>query len=271
MSLSTAPLAPEVWWAHTSDAHERLLRLLDGQERARNDRFLRKPDRDRHLLGRALARLVLAERAGCAPEEVSFSLRCRSCEEKESAGAERTDGEPHGKPHPEGPARGWEFSVSHSGEWVVLALAEGVPLGVDVERVSEGRDLEGLASYTLGGPELEAWRALGPDERAGAFFGYWSRKEALLKATGHGLSGGLSRVLVSPPHERASLLEWTGVGAPEAVSITDLDRGGEYRAALAALNDRPLRPVVHPPGVAAALLRGAPVSPARPLWRGGGR
>ncbi|MDT0329454.1 4'-phosphopantetheinyl transferase family protein [Nocardiopsis lambiniae] len=247
-------LTPEVWWAHTSSAMDRLSDLLDERERARGDRFLHKADRDRHLLGRAMARSVLAERVGCDPREVTFELRCRSCDDKELAGAER-DSEPHGKPHPTGAAAGWEISVSHSGDWVVLVLAEGVPVGVDVERVAESRDLEGLAAYTLSDTEHETWKTLSSDARVGAFFGYWARKEALLKATGLGLSGGLRRVTVSPPHADARLVSWTGGGVPEASWLTDLERGEGYRAAFAALTDRPVTPVLHPPSATLDLLR----------------
>jgi len=255
MKLDPAPPAHEVWWAHTSTADDRLLRLLDEDEQARNVRFRHQADRDRHLLGRAMARLVLADRAGCPPEKVAFDLRCRSCEEKERTGARPGDDSPHGKPHPAGPARGWEISVSHSGEWVVLAVTEGVPVGVDVERVSQARDLEGLAGYTLAAPEREVWERVAPDDRVGAFFRYWARKEALLKATGLGLSGGLRRVLVSPPHEAAALVDWEGGGGPVAAALTDLACAEGYRSALAALAPGPLDPVVRTAEDTAGLLR----------------
>ncbi|MFD6949510.1 4-phosphopantetheinyl transferase [Nocardiopsis sp. TSRI0078] len=258
MKLDPAPLATEVWWARTSAADDRLLRLLDEEELARNSRFRHQADRDRHLLGRAMARLLLAERAGCPPEKVTFALRCRSCEEKERTGADEGTGPgqgPHGKPHPTGPAEGWEVSVSHSGEWVVLALAFGVPVGVDVERVSAARDLEGLAGYSLGDPERRAWERLPPADRVGAFFRYWARKEALLKATGLGLSGGLRRVLVSPADADPALLSWSGGGGPEAAALLDLDRGEEYRAALAALTEHPVEPEVHSHEETVRLLR----------------
>ncbi|WP_285731158.1 4'-phosphopantetheinyl transferase superfamily protein [Nocardiopsis sp. ATB16-24] len=261
MKFDPAPLTTEVWWARTTAADDRLLRLLDEEERTRNARFRHQADRDRHLLGRALARLLLAERSDCPPEKVTFALRCRSCEEKERAGATRgqdSDQGPHGKPHPVGAAEGWEISVSHSGEWVALALAHGVPVGVDVERVSATRDLEGLAGYTLGSVESQAWRRLPPSEQVLGFFRYWARKEALLKATGLGLSGGLRRVLVSPPDTAPELLSWSGAGGPREVTLLDLERGEEYRSALAVLTDRPVRLAVHPHEDAVRLLRSLP-------------
>ena len=256
MTPVSSPLASTVWWAHTSDASERLTRLLDENELARNARFLSRADRDRHLLGRAMAKLALADLVGCAPDKITFDLHCRSCEEKERTGARPGNGEAHGKPYPAGPALGWQISVSHSGEWVVLALTEGVPVGVDVEHISHTRDLEGLAGYTLADTERDAWRQLDQDRRIDAFFGYWTRKEALLKATGLGLSGGLRRVTVSPPHTEARLLSWEGGGGPEAAWLSDLERGKGYRSALALLTDRPVKAQVRTPVETSALLRG---------------
>ncbi|SIO84895.1 4'-phosphopantetheinyl transferase [Nocardiopsis sp. JB363] len=255
MTLGSSTLEPTVWWAHTSAASDRLLSLLDEAERTRNTRFRLQADRDRHLIGRALTRLVLAEHAGCAPEDVLFDLRCRSCEDKARTGAGGQDASPHGKPIPVGAADGWEMSVSHSGEWVVLALAAGTPVGVDVERVSDSRDLDGLAAYTLADVERQEWDALPEFERVGAFFGYWARKEALLKATGLGLSGGLRRVSVTPPHGRARLVDWEGGGRPESAWLGDLERGPDYRSALAVLTDRTVEPTVHQAEVTLELLR----------------
>lgn len=80
--------------------------------------------------------------------------------------------------------------------------------------------------------------------------------EALLKATGLGLSGGLRRVTVSPPHTEARLLSWEGGGEPDAAWLSDLERGEGYRSALALLTDRPVKARVRTPVETSALLRG---------------
>src|SRR5699024_3247900 len=80
MTPVSSPLVSTIWWAHTFDASERLTRLLDENELARNARFLSQADRDRHLLGRAMAKLALADLVGCAPDKITFDLHCRSCE-----------------------------------------------------------------------------------------------------------------------------------------------------------------------------------------------
>ncbi|WP_420160248.1 4'-phosphopantetheinyl transferase family protein [Nocardiopsis sp. CNT-189] len=230
----------EVWWASPTQSDPALLELLDGAERARHGRFQRAADRDRYAVAHALARLVLAEAAGCGPTEVSFTLDCPHCDgEKER--------EPHGKPRPAGPAAGLELSISHSGDRVAVALTRGAPVGVDVEEVSERRDVEGLAEMVLAPAERTALAALPAERAALAFHDYWARKEALLKASGEGIYGGLTGVSISPPGEPPRVLSWSTPGAPplDRVRLQDLDAGPGYRAALAVLTSAPVAVTVH--------------------------
>ncbi|GAA4931990.1 4'-phosphopantetheinyl transferase superfamily protein [Streptomonospora halophila] len=228
-------LTCRLWWASPDDASPALLDLLDPEERERRARFRARADRDRYLVAHALARLALAREAGCEPAEVAFTLHCRSCERRPDPRPE-----PHGKPRPAGAAAGLEISISHSGERVLLALAHGVAVGADVEQVSADRDTDGLVDYCLSPAERGDLDRVPGDRRTEGFFGYWARKEALLKATGDGLSGGLAAVGVSGPFEPAGVLAWDSPDAPEHVRLTDLDAGPGYRAALAALTPAPL-------------------------------
>ncbi|UOE21628.1 4'-phosphopantetheinyl transferase superfamily protein [Thermobifida halotolerans] len=241
VSSTPAPAHCDVWWAAPALASPALLELLDDAERARHARFRLPADRDRYAVAHALARLLCAGAADCDPREVTFLLHCGHCDRPE----------PHGKPRPAGPAAGWEISITHSGERVGVAVSRGPAVGLDVERIAE-RDLDGLVSYALTERERAVLDAAADHERAPGFFTYWSRKEALLKATGQGLSGGLTSVEVSGPHEAAAVLSWRGPAAPERVWLTDLDAGGDYRAALAVLADGPVTVAVHD---ASALLR----------------
>lgn len=84
----------------------------------------------------------------------------------------------HGKPRLE---QGPHFSLSHGGQLAVLAVSDA-PVGVDVERPRPVA--ESVARrYFL--PEEQTWMAADPAER---FFRLWTRKEAVLKCCGRGLS-----------------------------------------------------------------------------------
>ncbi len=91
----------QVWWARVQDAAPHHAAVLDQAERRRLAAYRRQEDRDRFLVGCALAKTVLGACTGRRPEEVSFDRTCRHC------------GQPHGKPVING--GGPEHSVAHSG------------------------------------------------------------------------------------------------------------------------------------------------------------
>ncbi|MEU8800231.1 4'-phosphopantetheinyl transferase superfamily protein [Spirillospora sp. NPDC048819] len=212
-----------VHWAVPAD-EPGMRALLDDAERDRYERFRRAEDRARFVTGRFLARTTLAEVTGRDPRGIRFTTGCRHC------------GGAHGKPRL--PGAGVDFSLSHSGDRVVLVLAEGAEVGVDVERESD-RDIDRLAEMVLTAPEREALAAM-PDRRRG-FHSYWSRKEALLKATGHGLAAPMTAIRVTAPDEPAEVLAWDGEAAVSPVRLADLDPGPGYAAAAAVLTGRPLK------------------------------
>ncbi|GAA3728813.1 4'-phosphopantetheinyl transferase superfamily protein [Salinactinospora qingdaonensis] len=212
-------------------------------------------DRDRYAVAHALARLLCAREAGCSPQQVTFELYCGRC-----AALDEPRGEPHGKPRPVGVAAGLEISITHSGQRVGVALTQGAPVGLDVEHVRDDRDIEGIAEHALTRVEREALATHSPAERTRAFFTYWSRKEALLKATGQGLSGGLNSVTVSGSTEQPAVLAWDSPTAPPHVWLTDLAAGSDYRAAVAAITPHEVNVTEHD---AAPLLRDVETSAPR--------
>lgn len=209
-----------VLWTRAVDGPE-YRTVLDAEERARWAALEQPEDRARFVTGRVLAKRAVGRATGLAPEKVRFSRECRHC------------GEGHGPPSaPGSPVR---FSISHSHGLVALAVAEGVDLGVDVERLST-RDHGRLAARVLAAGELVEFEAAGAERGAEVFATYWARKEALLKAVGVGLTSPMRAVTVSGPDERARLVEWRGGPAGDTFALADLRPGPGYAAALAARN-----------------------------------
>ena len=210
----------EVWWARRQDAAANLSGLLDQAEQQRWAAYRRDADRERFLVGCALAKTVIAAGTGQRPAEVSFDRTCRQC------------GKPHGKPALSG--GDLEFSVTHAGDLVAVAVA-AAPVGVDVEQLA-GRprsDPEALARVVMAEEERTALAALPPAERARAFLVAWTRKEAVTKARGDGLRVPFRQVAVAT--DAARLLAWPYPEDPRGVSLVDLDPGPGYVAALAVL------------------------------------
>lgn len=221
----------DVWWAHPASATPALLDLLDEVERGRYEAYRRDVDKQRFLTGRALIRGVAAAVLDVSPGSVTLDSSCFDC------------GKPHGKPRIVGSSL--EVSVSHSGEWVVLAVAAGAPVGVDVEEV-RGTDVDGLAGICFSPVELTVFQGLPSDERQGAFFTYWARKEAVLKATGKGMSVVMSKLTLTGHDEAPRVLVSSAVEVDVSVArMVDLDRGAGYRACLAVFSDSSVEVVEH--------------------------
>jgi 4'-phosphopantetheinyl transferase len=93
---------------------------------------------------------------------------------------------PRGKPSLDEPFLGSavHFNVSNSQDVALCAVALDRELGVDVEFVREPLDFEGLAARFFARQEVEVLRSLPDERRLEAFFHCWTRKEAILKATG---------------------------------------------------------------------------------------
>ncbi len=155
-----------------------LRRLLSEDERARAARFVRPLDRDRYITGRARLRQILAAATGRDPRALRFSY-----------GA-------HGKPALKG---GPAFNLSHSGPLAALAIGPAatpaIGIGIDIERI---RPIEAAVARRHFSPAEHA--ALGQMPAADwltGFYRCWTRKEALVKAQGTGLSMPLDSFDVS--------------------------------------------------------------------------
>lgn len=86
---------------------------------------------------------------------------------------------------------GLHFSLSHSGSDLLIALACN-PIGVDIEQTGRQRDWSALAARYFNATEQDWLRS--QKNLASAFLRLWVAKEAILKAAGTGLAGGLSRL-----------------------------------------------------------------------------
>ncbi len=221
------PGTAHVWWARRQDASPRLAGLLDETEQRRWAAYRREEDRDRFVVGCALAKTALAGYACQRPADVRFDRACRAC------------GQPHGKPAVRGSDLG--HSVTHSGELVAVAVARA-PVGVDVEQL-DGRvrplggdgDPQALARLVLADGERAALAAVRPADRTRAFLVAWTRKEAVTKATGGGMSVSFSDVVVAGPPGSPKLVCWPYPQAPQSVSLLDLEAATGYVAALAVI------------------------------------
>lgn len=193
------------------------LSLLAPDELARIERFKVDSARQVFLTSRAAQRLLLGRYLGCAPRKVEIARDCAFC------------GADHGRPYVSGAPI--DFSVSHSKGWLLVAFVAGGRVGVDVETVNAAKDVDDLADHVLGPAEQADFLLIPRPERASTFLRAWTRKEAAVKLTGHGLAAPLSHLNVAGEVVQASppAPNWPA----DPIYLHDVPASGEVRAAIA--------------------------------------
>ncbi|WP_459315131.1 4'-phosphopantetheinyl transferase family protein [Arthrobacter sp. TMT4-20] len=186
-------------------------RFLPATVRAAADRLQHEQDRLTYRAAHAVFRLMAARLLGATPSEAAALPVTRSC---------RTCGSGlHGKPAIEGV----ELSLSRSaGSLLVASAPAGHPIGADIEHIPDAV-FDGFDAYALSVPEREQLRADDVDAR----LQLWVAKEAVLKATGHGLS-------IEPSTFSIAGNSCTGLAAAEHLKLTWVGPPVGYAAAIAA-------------------------------------
>ena len=193
-----------LWLVRLADAPPTMLegaQTLSLAEHAAGARFKSPILQTRFLQRRVALRAILAGYLGVPAAELLF-----------------TENE-FGKPalHASLASTGLSFNSSHSGPVAVIAVGKSRRIGIDVEAVRPIKDAEKIAARFFSSQESTALRALDPDDRNTGFLQCWTRKEAVIKALGGGLSIPLDSFAVSlQPHQPAAILAWSIPGTVAA-------------------------------------------------------
>ncbi len=212
-----------VWSTPLSAAASELETILDETETRRYQSYRKQEDRKRALISFGLLRLLVSHFLEKSPEEIQISRECLQCHK------------PHGNPrvlekHP------IEVNISHSGDWVLAALALSCPIGIDIEKRTSDHHWKDLIGHVLSVEERKQWKKLSNREKEVAFFQYWTQKEAILKATRDGLTVPMSNLTVSHETDIPRLAAWQG--QEERVSqihCYPLELDSAYEACLAVI------------------------------------
>lgn len=150
----------------------RLFRLLPVAEQQRAHRYHAEADYYRFVIGRAALRLLLGARLGLPAAEVAF---VPGTNKKPVLAA----------------APGLHYNVSHSGNWVLIAIAP-VEIGIDLEKINAAFPFQEVLEHSFSAPE-KAFITRQPAPAA-TFYQLWTRKEALVKATAQGIDADFAHV-----------------------------------------------------------------------------
>lgn len=151
----------EVWQGpipeHFSDRS-----FLSPDEKQKADSFHFAKDRSAYIFCRGTLRRLISLYTAIPPGDLVFSYN------------------EFGKP---GLDHRLKFNLSHTAGRAVFAFTLDAEIGVDLEKMVPILEMGEIAAHFPEAPDLEQ---LAPAERMKAFFQFWTKKEALLKALGFG-------------------------------------------------------------------------------------
>lgn len=138
------------------------LEVLSNEEIEKAYRFKQKDDKKRYIIGKFFLRTILSKMLSIKPSTITF-LHTKN---KKAYIEEQ------------------QFNISHSGDLIVIAISP-LPVGIDIEFVNQNFNFHPLLNECFTQSEL-----LHINNRFD-FYTFWTRKEAILKATGEGLTDNL--------------------------------------------------------------------------------
>lgn len=143
----------------------RYLSVLDQNEITKANRFKNEDDRKRYMIGKYFSRIILSSFLNLNPKDIYFSFTGNK------------------KPYIEGV----HFNISHSGRFTIIAISPK-PVGIDIEYINEKFDFSTLLNICFKESELNNIHNIVD------FYTLWTRKEAILKASGEGLIDNLHEI-----------------------------------------------------------------------------
>jgi len=196
----------DVWLSQPTPPDADSFRVLKGMlsdwEQDRFNSLKREEDKVRYVTSHVLVRAALSELYPVAPGE----WRLKQTQT--------------GKPFVSTPWVTQEIhvSLSHTRQLVGCAIA-CLPVGLDIEAVSQTLEVDAMLVYTMAPQELARWACQPQGDSVKRFLRYWTLKEALAKALGVGMAVPFSSLafdikdsrnadLIAMPADYGEVSEW---------------------------------------------------------------
>ncbi len=169
-----------LWYATLDELRPgcgRFEQLLDEGERQRADRFRFAHDRERFVLGHGWLRTVLSRYVTTQAAAIRYARG------------------PHGKPYLNGTSV--RFNFSDTKDAILIGLTFDEELGTDIETLAREVDHEAVSEHYFTPSEIAGIRSSSAPKLR--FLELWTRKEAVLKASGVGIMDDLRLLSVDAP------------------------------------------------------------------------
>jgi 4'-phosphopantetheinyl transferase len=178
-----------VWRLHLSEDNFNRLELYDllvPEEQEKASRFHFEKDKMRYILTRGVLRKLLSFYLNQNPTTVSFEYNSSG---KPILATDKLQED-------------LRFNLSHSGDFALIAFSHGRNIGIDLEQINSEFDYEIVAKNFFSPEEIESIEKTKKSKQHRLFFQYWTRKEAILKGLGKGLSNSMKELDVSKQNDQ---------------------------------------------------------------------
>ena len=155
------------------DALSGLNHMLSKEELTRSTNYRLLKDTQSFIIRRGILRCLLAKYTQCKPREIEFASG------------------PNRKPVLKAAGHPVYFNVSHSNDLALIALASS-EVGIDVEQVNYDFEYYDILKNAFSSNEISIIES--NENPRKLFFSFWTRKEAVLKATSKGLDDHLALI-----------------------------------------------------------------------------
>jgi 4'-phosphopantetheinyl transferase len=208
----------EIWHGQVTaeDAHyQSYWRVLDEADQTQAHKFKNALLHKRYVESHGRLRNLLAKTLNQPPEKIRIS--------------KAEHGKPYLADYPE-----LAFNLSHTADRLIIATGWNCRLGVDIEIDKQRINLSELVDKCFAEEEAGYWIQLPETQKNREFYRIWTRKEAFVKATGHGIALGLNQCVINPDNPTEFLRVPDNCGKASAWHVQDIDVGGGIFSALVA-------------------------------------
>jgi 4'-phosphopantetheinyl transferase len=171
-ALKTETHIWRVYLDPSADTVDKFASVLSSDERKKADGFYFSKHRRRFIVCRGVLRHILNHYLQIGPEKIVFHYTERG---KPVLAADKN-------------SFGLSFNLSHSSELALVAITRERSVGIDLEILCSGLKSKQLARRYFFRDEYLKIDDFEDDRHRYFFYGFWTLKEAYLKATGEGLA-----------------------------------------------------------------------------------
>ena len=160
------------------DLVPKLIKYLNALELQRAQKYHFEKDSNQFIICRTLLKFVLAQHTGLNIAQINIEI---GTNKKPYLSSNQTIC----------------FNVSHAKDCAIIAVSTHA-VGIDLEELNTNFNFSEILTSVFSNFEIEF--ILNADDKTYAFYKFWTRKEAIVKATGQGISDNLTHIPATNGH-----------------------------------------------------------------------